>query len=110
MYRGDYPGAAADTLHTPGFEITITDYCAEGEVSCDTITARVTDRAAGINADITSHTLHSVFADRVTPCRFLYDQFEIDARTYRAYEDGGFGVTDGDGSRSEQRGTWDYDE
>ncbi len=67
--------ASASTFNTKRYQIEITSNCAEGNVVCNDVTYMSTHREYGYTLRLKGKTIHSLCADRVTPCRFLGYEF-----------------------------------
>lgn len=76
------------TLDTPHYVVTIESLCREGEVTCDQIRYEGVSKRSGNSIRLIGHTLFSLCADKVTPCRFLGYQFRNGNVTYQILEPG----------------------
>jgi hypothetical protein len=100
-------GAIADTLMTKGFKIDIQVNCEEGNVTCDRVSYRGEDLKTGKSLRLSGKTVHSLCADRVTPCRFLGYEFRQRNYRYIVTEGGLLEVYRGGKLLVSQQGTWD---
>lgn len=99
------------TLITDSHEIRIVVRCSEGEVSCDRVSYHGIDTRTGKSIRLTGSTLHTTFADGVTPCRFLGYRFRGGNIVYSVLEDSdgetGTLVLSRDGKvLPQERGVW----
>jgi hypothetical protein len=68
--------ANAQTLETTNFKVKITINCAEGEVGCDRVTYRGTDKNTGKSIRLSGKQIMRICADGVTPCQSLGYEFK----------------------------------
>ncbi len=100
-------GAIADILTTKQFRIEIQVNCQEGNVTCDRVSYRAKDLKTGKSIRLSGKTMHSLCADRVTPCRFLGYEFRNRGYRYIVTEGGQLEVYKGGKLVLSQSGTWD---
>ena len=101
----------ADILTTPGHVITITRGCAEGEVTCSDVSARIERRTDGRSIELDGEALHTPCADGQTPCRFLGYRFAGGGYTYDMDEAGRLRILDdAQNAVSEEQGTWTWED
>jgi hypothetical protein len=98
--------ANAETLLTPSFTVQIEVKCAEGNVTCDDVSYLGTNRKSGKSISLRGKTLHSMCADRVTPCRFLGYEFVRGNLRYVVLESGNLLVTRGKSVLVQEAGEW----
>ncbi|MCU0536373.1 MAG: hypothetical protein MUD14_21000 [Hydrococcus sp. Prado102] len=98
--------ASAETLQTKNFEVNITQNCAEGEVTCNNVSYRGTNRKTGDSISLTGKTLHQLCADNVTPCRFIGYEFLNGNYRYLVTSDGTLQVYRGRELILSEQGTW----
>jgi len=101
--------AAADTLTTANFVVTVTRQCEEGSVTCDRVTYRGVAKKTGKAITLKGRTLHTTCADGGTPCRVLGYEFRNGDVVDRVGESGMLEVRRGkDRVLVEERGEWTY--
>lgn len=98
--------ALADTLRTKDFRITITKNCPEGNVVCNNVTYRGVNLSTGSSIQLRGKTVHTLCADRVTPCRFVGYEFPNGVYRYLVTENGRLQVYKGNKLVLDQNGTW----
>lgn len=98
--------ALADTLRTKDFRVTITNNCPEGNVTCKDVTYYGTNLKTGASIQLTGKTIHTLCADRVTPCRFLGYEFSNGNYRYVVTENGRLQVYQGRKLVLDQKGNW----
>ena len=98
--------AAAQTLETRGYRVTLEPRCAEGEVACEEVGYTGVSRRSGLRIELTGRALHLSCADGVTPCRFVGWEFRNGEHVYRVLEHGELVVTRGGTVLVRQRGRW----
>ena len=96
----------AQTLDTPGYKVTITQNCEEGNVTCDDVRYTGTSKKSGKAITLRGKTMHSTCRDGVTPCAFQGYVFRSGRVTYTVHADGRLVVTEGKKTLVNQRGTW----
>lgn len=96
----------AQTLDTPGYKVTITQNCEEGNVTCDDVSYTGTSKKSGKAITLRGKTMHSTCRDGVTPCAFQGYVFRSGRVTYTVHADGRLVVTEGKKTLVNQRGTW----
>ena len=100
-------GAIANTLTTKGFKIDIQVNCEEGNVTCDRVSYRGRDLKTGKSLRLSGRTIHSLCADRVTPCHFLGYEFRNHNYRYIVTDGGLLKVYQGEKLLVSQQGKWD---
>ena len=99
--------APAETLETPGYRITLTPECSEGEVSCQHVLYRGVSKKTGSAIELRGGMLHQPCAEGATPCRFLGYRFENRGVVYFIGADGTLRVISADGNvLLQERGVW----
>ena len=93
-------------LDTPSFTIRIEVRCPEGEVTCRNVIYRGENKRTKKTLQLRGRTVHSLCADRVTPCRFLGYAFRNGRFTYFVSERGELVVQNGPRVVVQQSGTW----
>ena len=93
-------------LDTPGYRITITQNCEEGNVSCDDVSYTGTSKKSGKAITLRGQTMHARCRDGVTPCAFQGYVFRSGRVTYTVHADGRLVVTEGRKTLVKQRGKW----
>jgi hypothetical protein len=99
-------GAIADVLTTKQFRIEIQRKCAEGNVTCDRVSYRGKDLKTGKSLRLSGRTIHSLCADRVTPCQFLGYEFRNQNYRYVVTDGGLLKVYHGKKLLLSQQGEW----
>lgn len=94
------------TLETPGYTVTITQQCEEGNVSCDDVRYVGTSKRSGNAISLRGTTVHSRGADGVTPGAFQGYVFRSGRVTYTVFADGRLLVTEGKKTLVNQQGQW----
>lgn len=103
--------ANADTLISPSYRFVLEQNCAEGEVSCATISGYLETKASGVKQNFTGETRHSLCADGVTPCRFQGYEVSAGGITYFLTDDGGISIIAKDGTvTGSEQGQWSWQE
>ncbi len=99
--------AVASTLTTSSYNVTVSQNCTEGNVTCDDVSYKGVSRKTGKSIELNGTTMHSMCADGVTPCRFLGYEFVNGDITYKVLESGILQVIRGDSEvLLEEKGTW----
>ncbi|MDB5934973.1 MAG: hypothetical protein JWQ01_2317 [Massilia sp.] len=98
--------AAAETLETPSFLITIEVRCAEGNVTCDDVRYLGTSKKTGKSITLRGRTMHSKCADGVTPCQFQGYVFTSGRSSYTVTQGGELIVMQGEKTLVQEKGTW----
>lgn len=93
-------------LLTPGYRITLTPTCYEGEVSCKKIQYHGISLKSGAQIELEGEVAHAFCADGVTPCRFIGYTFSNNGTTYTISETGMLRVTDSKDLLLQQQGKW----
>jgi hypothetical protein len=99
--------ANAGTLTTKQFKIKIDRNCEEGVVVCDRISYRGTDLRTGKSIRLSGKTVHTLCADKVTPCRFLGYEFRNNNYRYFVSDNGMLEIYQGKKIILSQQGTWE---
>jgi len=97
---------AQQRLDTPGYKVTITQNCEEGNVTCDDVSYTGTSKKSGKAITLRGQTMHSRCRDGVTPCAFQGYVFRSGRVTYTVHADGRLVVTEGKKTLVNQRGKW----
>lgn len=99
----------ASTLTTANYQIEVTDLCAEGNVTCDSVKYEGPSVDTGRKTVLTGSTLHGLCADGVTPCRFHGYVFRDGSVIYRVFASGLFQVVAEDAEiLIEESGSWGW--
>lgn len=98
--------SAAQTLTTPGYIVTLTAHCEEGEVGCAHVTYHGVSRSSGQAITLPGKTVMVMCADGVTPCHIGDYQFHSGPYLYSVYPDGRLVVTRDDKILVDQSGAW----
>lgn len=100
--------ASSQTLTTPGYVVTLTGHCAEGEVGCDRMTYHGVSRATGASITLTGKTVMVRCGDGTTPCHVGDYEFHNGAVVYRVYPQGRLVVSRDGRVLVDQSGNWSY--
>ena len=100
---------SAATLTTHNFIVTISQNCAEGNVTCDEVTYHSVSKKTGDSIKLEGTTWHTMASDGVTPSGFLGYKFKNGNITYYVLETGELEVIRGDSEvLLYETGTWEY--
>jgi hypothetical protein len=99
--------ARAANLVTPSYLITITSNCPEGEVTCQDMSYRGTNRRNGRTIELKGRTLFALCKDGVTPCHHTGYEFRSGRTVYVVSVDGWLEVLRGGKVLLHEGGTWD---
>lgn len=94
-------------LKTPSFQVRITINCKEGVVVCNNVTYLGTSLKTGKSIKISGKSVHTLCADRVTPCRFLGYEFRNKQYLYSVSEDGLLEIYRNQKLVTSEQGTWE---
>lgn len=100
------PATAGERLLTESWDITIDVRCPEGEVGCRDVRYTGVHRRTGKALKLSGRELHTLCADKVTPCRFLGYVFRHGGQRYFIWEDGTLAVKQGDKVLLQETGKW----
>lgn len=100
------PAAAQLVLATESFDIAIDIRCPEGEVGCKDVRYTSVHRRSGRILKLLGEELHTLCADRVTPCRFLGYVFRHGRQRYYVWENGTLAIKHGDEVLLQEAGKW----
>lgn len=106
MFATSASAQTSQRLDTPGFKITITQLCEEGNVTCAKVRYTGVSKKSGKAITLRGKTMHSTCADGVTPCRFQGYEFKSGRVNYTVHADGRLVVTDGNKTLVDQQGMW----
>lgn len=98
--------AAAATLETASFVVTIDVRCAEGNVTCDNVMYTGTSKKTGKSITLRGRTMHSTCADGVTPCQFQGYVFRRGHASYTITQGDDLIVMQGEKTLVREHGTW----
>jgi hypothetical protein len=100
------PAAAGERLLTESYDITIDVRCPEGVIGCDDVRYTSVHRNSGRTLKLAGAEMHTLCADKVTPCRFLGYVFRHGRRRYYVWEDGTLAIKQGDKLLLQEAGKW----
>jgi hypothetical protein len=100
------PAAAQQVLTTESYDVTIHVRCPEGEVGCKDVRFAGLNRRTGGTLKLPGEELHTLCADKVTPCRFLGYVFRNGRQRYYVWEDGTLAVKQGCMVLLQEPGQW----
>ncbi|MCC5880306.1 MAG: hypothetical protein JJU03_10495 [Idiomarina sp.] len=104
-------GQLIGTLTTPEYQVALYSGCAEGEVSCDQISAQLQQPGSEAR-ELNGSTMHTLCADGMTPCRFLGYYLSDQDYAYRILENGQLHIKQCSDLGCEDiynvRGSWHY--
>lgn len=98
--------ASSQVLTTPGYVVTITEQCAEGEVGCDNVLYSGVNRRSGKSLTLHGKALMHDCPGTTTPCHHIGWRFDNHGTTYTVTDAGVLEVTRGDKTLLRQTGTW----
>lgn len=98
--------AAARTLTTPDYIVTLRSHCPEGEVGCQRVTYHGVSRKTGRAVTLNGTTRMVMCADGTTPCHVGDYEFHNGAYLYSVYPDGHLVVTRHGRVIVDQAGAW----
>jgi hypothetical protein len=100
------PAAAGERLLTESWDITIDVRCPEGVVGCKDVRYAGLHRKTGKTLKLSGEEIHTLCADKVTPCRFLGYVFRHGRQRYYVWENGTLAVRQGDKLLLQEDGKW----
>jgi hypothetical protein len=99
---------AQETLTTKNYRVTIARNCEEGSVTCNNVRYTGVNLRTGAAIRLRGATMHSLCADRKTPCQFQGYRFRNGAVEYQVLAGGELLVYDNKKLVLNEKGTWNY--
>lgn len=93
-------------LVTNSYTVILRSLCEEGEVTCDQVEYQGVSHKTGASITLMGKTIHSLCADKLTPCRFLGYEFKNGNVSYTVTDSGILRVTQGEKLLLQQQGEW----
>ncbi len=93
-------------LVTKSYTVILKTLCEEGEVTCDQVEYQGRSHKTGASITLMGKTVHSLCADKLTPCRFLGYEFKNGDVSYTVTDSGLLRVTQGEKLLLQQQGEW----
>lgn len=100
------PAAAEERLLTESWDICIDVRCPEGVVGCKDVRYAGLHRKTGKTLKLSGEELHTLCADKVTPCRFLGYVFRYGRQRYHVWENGTLVISQGGKVLLQETGKW----